>query len=172
MLFMMLILSWNTICPFCVLNFQSHSLAHCIKVATPVEQLDTCSQSNCLIEQVRIYWGLDVIVYRQGYFTVHGPKFSNSENCCGSENAMPPKIFWDMEGHRGHFRSKNVFFSENLFWKKFIINHTIFLIFRYAFLDTNAVIQKNQKYLLKCVCIYRKNNPNGKFLQVSKFVLH
>ena len=33
-----------------------------------------------------------------------GPKFSNSENCCGSENAMPPKIFWDMEGHRGHFR--------------------------------------------------------------------
>ena len=51
------------------------------------------------------------IVYRPGYFTVHppppapsGPKFSNSENCCGSENAMPPKIFWDMEGHRGHFR--------------------------------------------------------------------
>ena len=39
-----------------------------------------------------------------------GPKFFNSENCCGSENAMPPKIFWDMEGHRGHFRSKNVFF--------------------------------------------------------------
>ena len=39
-----------------------------------------------------------------------GPKFSNSENCCRSENAMPPKIFWDMEGHRGHFRSKNVFF--------------------------------------------------------------
>ena len=56
------------------------------------------------------------IVYRPGYFTVHPPpalsrpKFSNSENCCGSENAMPPKIFWDMEGHRGHFRSKNVFF--------------------------------------------------------------
>ena len=33
-----------------------------------------------------------------------GPKFSNLENCCRSENAMPPKIFWDMEGHRGHFR--------------------------------------------------------------------
>ena len=33
-----------------------------------------------------------------------GPKFSNSENCCGSENAMPTKIFCDMEGHRGHFR--------------------------------------------------------------------
>ena len=63
-----------------------------------------------------------------------GPKFSNSENCCGSENAMPPKIFWDMEGHRGHFRSKNVFFSsKNIFWKNFIINHTIVLIFRYAF---------------------------------------
>ena len=31
------------------------------------------------------------------------------------------------------------------------------------FLDTNAVILKNQKYLLKCVCIYRKNNPNGEF---------
>ena len=33
------------------INFQSHSLAHCIKVATTVEQLD--SQSNCLIEQLR-----------------------------------------------------------------------------------------------------------------------
>ena len=33
-----------------------------------------------------------------------GPKFCNSENCCGSENAMPTKIFWDMEGHRGNFR--------------------------------------------------------------------
>ena len=41
-----------------------------------------------------------IIVYRPGHFTVRlppapsGPKFSNSENCCGSENAMPPKIFW------------------------------------------------------------------------------
>ena len=58
------------------------------------------------------------VVYRPGYFTVHpspapsGPKFSNSENCCGSENAMPPKIFWDMEGHRDHFRSKNMFFKK------------------------------------------------------------
>ena len=34
------------------INFQSHSLAHCIKVATTVEQLD--SQSNGLIEQLRI----------------------------------------------------------------------------------------------------------------------
>ena len=34
------------------INFQSHSLAHCINVATTVEQLD--SQSNCLIEQLRI----------------------------------------------------------------------------------------------------------------------
>ena len=34
------------------INFQSHSLAHCIKVATTVEQLD--SQSNCLVEQLRI----------------------------------------------------------------------------------------------------------------------
>ena len=33
-------------------NFQSHSLAHCIKVATAVEQPN--SQSNCLIEQLRI----------------------------------------------------------------------------------------------------------------------
>ena len=63
-----------------------------------------------------------------------GPKFSNSENCCGSENAMPPKIFWDMEGHRGHFRQKKrVFFQKNIFWKKIITNQTIFLIFRYAF---------------------------------------
>ena len=57
------------------------------------------------------------LVYRPGYFTVHppppapsGPKYSISENCCGSENAMPPKIFWDMEGHRDHFKSKKVLF--------------------------------------------------------------
>ena len=34
------------------INFQSHSSAHCINVATSVEQLD--NQSNCLIEQLRI----------------------------------------------------------------------------------------------------------------------
>ena len=28
---------------------------------------------------------------------------------------------------------KTCFFSKNIFWRKFIINHTIFLIFRYAF---------------------------------------
>ena len=43
------------------------------------------------------------------------------------------------------------------------------------FVDTNTVNLKNQKYPKKCVCMYRKNNPNGKFLshflQVSKFVL-
>ena len=72
----------NMVCPFCVLNgmsllrskygisflhskygmsclrskyginFQSHNLAHCNKVATTVEQLD--SQSKCHIEQLRI----------------------------------------------------------------------------------------------------------------------
>ena len=34
------------------INFQSHSLAHCIQVATTVERPD--NQSNCLIEQLRI----------------------------------------------------------------------------------------------------------------------
>ena len=34
------------------INFQSHILAHCIKVATTVEQLN--SQSNWLIKQLRI----------------------------------------------------------------------------------------------------------------------
>ena len=56
MLFLMLILLWDPICPFFRskygINFQSHSLTHCIKVVTTVEQLD--SQSNCLIEQLRI----------------------------------------------------------------------------------------------------------------------
>ena len=33
------------------INFQSHSSAHCINVATSVEQLD--NQSNCLIKQLR-----------------------------------------------------------------------------------------------------------------------
>ena len=56
MLFLMLIPTWDPICPFLRskygFNFQSHNLAHGIKVATTVEQPD--SQSNCLIEQLRI----------------------------------------------------------------------------------------------------------------------
>ena len=35
------------------INFQSHSLAHCIKVATTVEQLD--SQFNCRIAELRCH---------------------------------------------------------------------------------------------------------------------
>ena len=69
-------------------------------------------------QNVKYFYVFNLIVYRPRYFTVHlppppalsGPKFSNSENCCGSENAIPLKKFWDMEGHRGHFRSKNVFY--------------------------------------------------------------
>ena len=51
------------------------------------------------------------VVYWPGYFTVQPPppapsrsKFSDSENCCGSENRMPPKFFWDRDGHRSTFR--------------------------------------------------------------------
>ena len=43
-----------------------------------------------------------------------GSKFSITENCCGSENAMPPKFFWDMEGHRSILGQKRVFFK-NIF---------------------------------------------------------
>ena len=46
-----------------------------------------------------------------------GPKFSNSENCCRSKESMPPKFFWDMEGHRGNFMSKNVFFLKKICFK-------------------------------------------------------
>ena len=83
------------------------------------------------------------------------PKFSNSENCCGSENAMPPKIFWDMEGHRGNPRSKNVFFfQKNIFWKKKHNKSHYFLIFRYAFCRyTNTVILKKTKISPK-MCLY------------------
>ena len=93
------------------------------------------------------------IVYRPGYFTVHpspapsGPKFSNPENCCKCDNAMQPIIFWDMEGHRGNFRSKNIF------WKKFIRNHIIFKFLNMHFVDTNTVILKKQKISPK-MCLY------------------
>ena len=43
-----------------------------------------------------------------------------------SENAMPPKIFWDMEGHRGHFRSKNVFFFQKHILEKIHNKITLF----------------------------------------------
>ena len=75
-----------------------------------------------------------------------------------------------MKGHRGNFSSKKHILE------KLVINRIIFLISSYAFADTNTVILKKQKYPLKCVCMYQKNNPNGEFLskfsQVSKFVLH
>ena len=56
MVFLMLIPQWIQFVLFASkygINFQSHRLAHCIKVATTVEKLD--SQSNCLIEQLRIF---------------------------------------------------------------------------------------------------------------------
>ena len=65
MLFLMLIINppWDPIRLFWGskygINFQSHCLAHCINVAPTVEQLD--SQSNCLIEQLRFYYELDVM---------------------------------------------------------------------------------------------------------------
>ena len=49
------------------INFQSHRLAHCIKVATTVEQLG--SQSNCLIEQLRILLRYRCIEYVINGFT-------------------------------------------------------------------------------------------------------
>ena len=66
------------------------------------------------------------ILHRAPPLAPSGPKFSNSKNCCKSENEMPPKFVLDMEGHRGNFRSKNVFFF------KFLINRIIFLFFRYG----------------------------------------
>ena len=51
------------------------------------------------------YYSLSVrILHRAPHQAPSGPKFSNSEFCSGSENAMPPKFFWDMDGHRGNFR--------------------------------------------------------------------
>ena len=41
------------------------------------------------------------------------PKFPDLENCCGFENQMSPKFFWDMEGHRSPFLvKKSLFFSK------------------------------------------------------------
>ena len=63
-----------------------------------------------------------------------GSIFSNSENYCGSENAMPQKFFWDMEGHRVNFRSKTVGFFQKLILKKNNNkSHYFFSFFRYAF---------------------------------------
>ena len=65
------------------INFQSHSLTHCIKVTTTVEKTD--NQSNFLIEQLRIVlrsryneyvvnslvWYGMVIVYLTQHISIH-----------------------------------------------------------------------------------------------------
>ena len=71
MFFLMLIPLWDPIWSFLRskygIKFQSHSLAHCIKVAITVEQLD--SQSNCLIKQLRILLRTRCNVYVINRFT-------------------------------------------------------------------------------------------------------
>ena len=80
-----------------------------------------------------------LIVYRPGYFTVHPPRLQVDQNFLTQKIVADPK----MRCHQKSFGiwrvteailgQKTCFFSKNIFWKKFIINHTIFLIFRYAF---------------------------------------
>ena len=79
------------------------------------------------------------LVYRPGYFTVHpppapsGPKFSNSKIVAGPKMQCHQKSFGIWRVTEAILGQKTCFFSKNIFWKKFIINHTIFLIFRCAF---------------------------------------
>ena len=69
---------------------------------------------------------------------------------------------------------KKTCFLKDIFWKK--KNTLSFYFLDILYVDTDTVILKKQKHPLKCVCMYRKNNPSGEFLchflQVSKFVLH
>ena len=80
------------------------------------------------------------IVYRPGYFTVHPPpRLQVDQNFLTQKIVADPK----MRCHQKSFGiwrvteailgKKTCFFSKNIFGKKFIINLTIFLIFRYAF---------------------------------------
>ena len=43
------------------------------------------------------------------------PKFSDSENRCGSENRMSPKFFWDKKSHRSTYKSKTCLFKKTYF---------------------------------------------------------
>ena len=75
------------------------------------------------------------IVYRPGYFTVHPPPPTRLQV---DQNFLTQKIVADLK-MRCHQKSfgiwrvteailgqKTCFISKNIFWKKFIINHTIF----------------------------------------------
>ena len=57
-----------------------------------------------------------IVVYRPRHFTMHPlppapsrPTFFDSENCCWSENRMPPKFCWDMKDHRKLVSTRTVF---------------------------------------------------------------
>ena len=78
-----------------------------------------------------------LIVYRPGYFTVHPPpRLQVDQNFLTQKIVADPK----MRCHQKSFGIWRVteailgqkmcfFFSKNIFWKKFIINHTIFFNF-------------------------------------------
>ena len=93
---------------------------------------------NSLIQPHLIY-GLYLLVYRPGYFTVHPPRLQVDQNFLTQKIVADPK----MRCHQKSFGiwrvteailgQKTCFFSKNIFWEKFIINLTIFKIFRYAF---------------------------------------
>ena len=74
----------------------------------------------------------EVIVYRPGYFTVHPPRLQVDQNFLTQKIVADPK----MQCHQKSFGiwrvteaildKKTCFFPKNIFWKKIIINHTIF----------------------------------------------
>ena len=72
------------------------------------------------------------IVYRPGYFTVHPPRLQVDQNFLTRKIVADPK----MRCHQKSFGiwrvteailgKKTLFFSKNIFWKKFIINTLFF----------------------------------------------
>ena len=102
---------------------------------------------------------VSILVYRPGYFTVHPPRLQVDQNFLTQKIVADPKMrchqksFGIWRATEAILGQKTCFFSKNICWKKFIINHTIFKIFRYAFFKYSCCYSEKPKISPK-MCLY------------------
>ena len=93
-----------------------------------------CTIRGCYVCELIQHYSLSAMILHRA-----PPRLQVDQNFLTQKIVADPKM-WCHQKSFGIWRvteailgQKTCFFSNNIFWKKFIINHTIFLIFRYVF---------------------------------------